>query len=183
MGDITELLERARTGEADAEQALYARVYDELRGLARASLARQATLTQLDAPGLVHEAYLRLAAQEQLPGGNRRMFFAYASRVMRSVVTDYVRARGADKRGGAHQEITLTTGIADVEVSAAQLIAVDRALQTLRAIDPRGHDIFEMHFYSGLAVDDICALTDLSPATVKRELRKTRAYVLDAVAG
>jgi len=160
---------------------LFAQVYDELRSLARQNLARQSTLTQLDAPGLVHEAYLRLAAQAELPGFNRRGFFAYASRVMRSVITDYARARAADKRGGALESVTLTTGIADVTISGAQLLALDRALESLEQIDPRGHGIFEMHFYGGLAVGDICELSGLSPATVKRELRKTRAFVLDEI--
>lgn len=180
-GDITQLLERARAGEAKAADALFTRVYDELRGLARASLARQSTLTQLDAPSLVHEAYLRLASQPELPGANRRMFFAYAARVMRSVITDHVRARAADKRGGALEAVTLTTGIADVTISGAQLLALDAALESLRQIDPRGHDIFEMHFYGGLPVEDICAVTELSPATIKRELRKTRAFVFEEV--
>ncbi len=180
-GDITELLDRVRGGDTGAERALYERVYGELRSLARQSLARNSTLTELDAPGLVHEAYLRLAAQPELPGGNRRMFFAYAARAMRSVVTDYVRARDADKRGGAQVAITLTTGIADVGIDAAQLVAVDRALDRLRRIDQRGHDLFEMHFYSGLSVEDIAELTTLSPATVKRDLRKSRAFVLDAL--
>ncbi|MDB5987644.1 MAG: hypothetical protein JWR16_2697 [Nevskia sp.] len=179
MGDITRLLERARAGDAAAHDALFTRVYDELRVLARQNLSHQSTLTQLDAPSLVHEAYLRLTAQDALPGANHRMFFAYASRVMRSVIMDYVRERAARKRGGGLASVTLNTGIADTAFSGPQLVAVDSALQSLKQVDQRSHDIFEMHFYAGLAVEDICEVLQLSPATVKRELRKSRAFVFN----
>ena len=179
MGDVTRLLERARAGDGQAHGALFTLVYDELRSLARQNLSHQSTLSQLDAPSLVHEAYLRLVSQKELPGANRRMFFAYASRVMRSVVMDYVRERSARKRGGGLAPVTLNTGIEDTAFSGAQLVAVDSALQTLQKMDQRGHDIFEMHFFAGMDVSDICGALELSPATVKRELRKTRAFIFD----
>src|SRR5687767_5764525 len=98
MGDITALLDQARHGDQAARERFFSRVYAELDRLARRHLAGQAQLTMLDGPGLVHEVYLRLAQQEALPGSDRAAFLAYASRVMRSVVIDYVRSRNAERR-------------------------------------------------------------------------------------
>jgi len=182
MGDITRLLALSCEGDARAENALYALVYGELRTLARHHLRRECTVTQLDAAGLVSEAYLRLAGREGLAFENRASFFAYASRVMRNVVLDQVRERHADKRGG-RVDITLTTSIEDSALQGPDLIAVDQALKALARVDARGHDVFEMHFFAGMAVDDICSAKALSPATVKRDLRKARAFLFHELAG
>jgi len=99
MGDVTALLERAHGGDVQARNELFEHVYAELSRLARQKLARERTFTDLSAASLVHEAYLSLTRHEKLPGENRRMFFAYAAGVMRSVIIDYVRKRSAHKRG------------------------------------------------------------------------------------
>ena len=183
MGEITLLLASARAGDAAAENTLYARVYGELRSLARHHLRRQRTVTLLDATSLVHEAYLRLAGRDELAFENRAAFYAYASRVMRNVVLDQLRERAADKRGGGVAALTLSTSIEDSGLQGIDLLAVDQALGQLAKIDARSHDIFEMHFFGGLAVPEICGLRALSPATVKRDLRKARAFVFQAVSG
>ena len=108
MGDVTVLLERAHRGDVQARNELFASLYAELNRLASQKLAREAAFTQLDAPSLVHETYLRLIGQSQIPGENRRMFFAYAAEVMRSVIIDYVRRRGARKRGRSELHVTLS---------------------------------------------------------------------------
>jgi RNA polymerase sigma factor (TIGR02999 family) len=183
MGEITLLLANARAGDAAAENTLYTRVYGELRSLARHHLRRQRTVTQLDAASLVHEAYLRLAGRDDLAFENRAAFYGYASRVMRSVVLDQLRESAAEKRGGGAAAVTLVTSIEDGGLQGIDIFAVDQALQQLARIDARGHDIFEMHFFGGLAVPEICSLRALSPATVKRDLRKARAFVLQALSG
>src|SRR3954465_8472589 len=100
MGEITQLLESARQGDKAALERFYARVYPELNAIARSHLRRQSPLTLIDAPSLVNEVYLRIARQESMPGEDRGTFLGYAARVMRSIIVDYARARGAERRGG-----------------------------------------------------------------------------------
>jgi RNA polymerase sigma factor (TIGR02999 family) len=178
MGEITQLLEQARRGESAARERFFTRIYAELDRLAKRHLARQSQMTMLDAPGLVHEVYLRLAEQEQLPGSDRSAFLAYASRVMRSVVIDYVRARGAERRGGGQKMLTLTTGVADQSFSEPQLESLGDALESLERIDERAHRVVEMRYFGGMEIDEIAAFLDISPATVKRDWTKARAYLL-----
>ena len=177
MGDITRLLDDARGGDAAARERLFARVYDELNVLARQKLARESTLTQIDAPSLVHEAYLRLNGQAELPGGNRRMFFAYASTVMRSVIVDYVRARNARKRGSGEKAITLTGDIGVAEGPGPEIEALDSALKELARIDERSHKVVEMRYFGGLSIEDIAEVLGVAPATVKRDWQKARAFL------
>ncbi|MEP7300891.1 MAG: ECF-type sigma factor [Caldimonas sp.] len=181
MEDITRLLALAGEGDAAAENTLYARVYGELRTLARHHLRSVDGATQLDAAGLVSEAYLRMAGRHALEFENRHRFFAYASRVMRNVIVDHVRERATERRGGGGAAVTLTTSLEDGGLRGADLLAIDQALTTLARIDARGHDVFEMHFFAGMAVEDICAVKSLSAATVKRDLRKARAFVFQAI--
>src|ERR1700744_4750495 len=141
MGDITYLLAQASGGDTHAENALFHAVYAELRVLARSTLWRERTVSELDPAGLVSEAYLRMKRRPALPSENRSRFFAYASRVMRSVILDQVRERAADKRGGGVRDVTLSTSIEDGAVDGPDLVAVDRALTALKEIDARSHDV------------------------------------------
>jgi RNA polymerase sigma factor (TIGR02999 family) len=132
----------------------------------------------LDGPGLVHEVYLRLAQQESLPGSDRSAFLAYASRVMRSVIIDYVRARSAERRGGGQRMLTLNTGVADQSFDEPQLESLGDALESLERIDERAHRVVEMRYFGGLEIDEIASFLEVSPATVKRDWTKARAYLM-----
>lgn len=178
MGEITVLLDQARTGDQAARERFFTRVYSELDRLARRHLSRQSPLTMLDGPGLVHEVYLRLANQETLPGTDRAAFLAYASRVMRSVVIDYVRSRNAERRGGGQRMVTLNTGVADQTFTEPQLESLGDALESLERIDERAHRVVEMRYFGGLEIDEIASFLDVSPATVKRDWTKARAYLM-----
>ena len=178
MGDVTQLLDAARSGDAHARAHFFSRIYSELDRLARLRLSSSAPMTMLDASSLVHEVYLRLAQQERLPGSDRRTFFAYASRVMRSVIVDYVRARGAERKGGGQRMLTLNTGVAHQAFSEPQLEALGSALEDLARIDERAHWIVEMRYFGGMEVDEIADVLDISPATVKRDWQKARAFLL-----
>jgi RNA polymerase sigma factor (TIGR02999 family) len=177
LGDVTVLLERAHQGDAQASNELFASVYSELNRLARQKLARETAFTDLDAAGLVHEAYLCLVRQPEIPGGNRRMFYAYAAGVMRSVIIDYVRKRGAQKRGRGDIHVTLTDNDPGVELPAPEVEALDAALQQLARIDGRAHQIVEMRYFAGLSIEEIAEVLDTSPATVKRDWQKARAFL------
>ena len=182
MGEITALLDLARQGDASARESFFARVYTELDRLARSHLSRQSQLTMLDSPGLENEVYLRLAQQQQLPGSDRAAFLAYASRVMRSVVIDYVRARAAERRGGGQRMFTLNTGVADLSFSEPQLESLGDALESLERVDERAHRVVEMRYFGGLEIEEIAAFLEISPATVKRDWTKARAYLLHTMA-
>lgn len=177
MAEITSLLARANNGEPQAREELYSRIYQELTVLARQTIAREATVSHLDAQGLVSEAYLRLESRGDLTFENRRAFFAYAARVMRSVIVDALRERLAAKRGGNMEVVSLDTSIEDHNDHAHELLAVHTALQALARLSERCHDVFEMHFFAGMSVEDICDTLKLSPATVHREIRKARAWL------
>lgn len=181
MGEITALLDEARHGDAAARERFFGRVYAELNRLARSHLSRQAQLTMLDAPGLVNEVYLKLVQQHVLPGADRATFLAYASRVMRSVVIDYVRSRGAERRGGGQKLLTLNTGVAEQAFTEPQLEALGDALESLERIDERAHRVVEMRYFGGLEIEEIATFLDISPATVKRDWTKARAYLLHSL--
>lgn len=178
MGEITVLLDQARHGDQAARERFFARVYAELDRLAKYHLSRQAQLTLIDGPGLVHEVYLRLAQQEALPGTDRAAFLAYASRVMRSVIIDYVRSRNAERRGGGQRMLTLNTGVAEQNFSEPQLESLGDALESLERIDARAHRVVEMRYFGGLEIEEIATFLDVSPATIKRDWTKARAYLM-----
>lgn len=181
MGEITLLLDRARRGDPAARERFFASVYAQLDQLARRKIGRPDRFTMLDAPGLVHEVYLRIAQQSDLPGSDRRSFFAYASRVMRSVVIDYVRSRSAERHGGDCDLMTLDTGIAGQSFQEPDLLALGDALEALQRIDERAHWIVEMRYFAGMEIEEIAQFLEISPATVKRDWQKARAFLLQAI--
>jgi RNA polymerase sigma factor (TIGR02999 family) len=129
----------------------------------------------------VHEVYLRMSQQAQLPGADRRSFLAYASRVMRSVIVDYVRSRASERRGGGHDMLTLNTGIADRQLAEPEILALNDALESLQRIDERAHWVVEMRYFGGMEIEEIAEFLSMSPATVKRDWQKARAYLLQAL--
>jgi RNA polymerase sigma factor (TIGR02999 family) len=181
MGEITLLLDRARHGDPVARERFFASVYAELDRLARRKIGRPDRFTMLDAPGLVHEVYLRIAQQADLPGNDRRAFLAYASRVMRSVIIDYVRSRRAERHGGDCDVVTLNTGIAGQSLQEPDLLALGDAMESLQRVDERAHWVVEMRYFGGMEIEEIAEFLSISPATVKRDWQKARAFLLEAI--
>jgi RNA polymerase sigma factor (TIGR02999 family) len=177
LGDVSVLLKRAHQGEVEARDELFSTVYSELNRLARQKLARDPTFTNLNAASLVHEAYLCLVRQPGIPGDNRRMFYAYAAGVMRSVIVDYVRKRDAHKRGSGVKALTLTSSDPEAELPAPEVEALDDALRQLAQVDERAHQIVEMRYFGGLSIEEVATALDVSPATVKRAWQKARAFL------
>lgn len=177
MGEITQLLEKVQVGQPGAQEQLYSRLYGELQDLARAKLGPDFSRMQLDAAGLVHEAYLRLAQQQRLPASSRQAFFAYAARVMRSVIVDQARERQASKRGSGVAEITLVTAHGEAPVHSPDVLALDLALNDLKKVDERCLHVVELKFFAGFSLDEIAQALEISPATVKRDWQKARAFL------
>ena len=176
---ITELLANWGQGNADAREALMPLVYDELRRIARRHLWRQRPNHTLQSAALVNEAYLRLVRQESPQWQNRAHFFGVAAQAMRQILVDYARSRLAAKRGAGAPRFTLDTKIAlpEQEKEEVDLVALDDALNTLTALDPRQSRIIELRFFGGLSIQDTAVVLGISPATVKREWTMARMWL------
>jgi RNA polymerase sigma factor (TIGR02999 family) len=172
---ITVLLQRVRDGQAAARDELFAVAYDNLKRLARARLRGGGRNTELDTTALVHEAYLRFVGSGELRAEDRRAFFAYASRVMRSVIVDSARERLAERRGGGVAHLTLTTQIADgISSDEESILRVHEALTVLEAADPRLAQVVEMRYFGGYTEQEIAEALDVSDRTVRRDWEKAR---------
>jgi RNA polymerase sigma factor (TIGR02999 family) len=175
--DITHMLDRAASGDDRARNALFEQVYSELRGLARSKLAQESALTLLNPTSLVHESWFRLIGNLDVDTKSRRVFFGYASKVMRSVIVDYVRERNAEKRGSGEPDVTLLTQLAGEAVNSEQILAVHQAMEKLKEIDERCHDIVELRYFGGFTVDECAEHLEVSAMTVARDWEKARHFL------
>jgi RNA polymerase sigma factor (TIGR02999 family) len=178
MGEVTELLQRVAAQDAAAREPLYRTLYPELMQLARGHLARAGT-TSLDVSGLIHDAYLRLERSGSLPHQNRRVFLAYASKVMRSVILDYVRDSARLKRGGAERALTLDTAIAERLFADHLPAEIEEAMAALEETDARCCSVVEMRYFGGLSEEEVADALEVSLPTVKRDWRRARAFLFD----
>jgi len=175
-GEITQLLIAWRLGDRTSFDRLFPLVYDELRILARHQLKRAAGEPALNATGLIHEVYLKLVDQSRAEVRDRHHFFALAAKAMRHILVDHARHRGAHKRGGLLDAVTLDDGMAMAD-SPSEVVAVDEALARLEAADPRLGRIVELRFFGGLSVEETADTLEMSPRTVKRDWQKARAFL------
>lgn len=173
---ITELLEAWRNGDGDAERNLVPLVYQELRVLARRQLAGNRTET-LRTTALVHEAYLKLGRRSRLAVEDRQHFFAIASKAMRQLIVDHARRRAAEKRGGQVALVSLEDADAPIAARAAEIVALNEALDRLSAVDEWLARVVELRFFAGLSVEETADALDCSPRTIKRDWRKARAFL------
>jgi RNA polymerase sigma factor (TIGR02999 family) len=177
MGDVTRLLARARLGDSAASAQLVEAVYRELRAIAGRLLRGERSGHTMQATELVHEAWLRLAGQQDVEVQSRAHFFNLAARMMRQVLVDYARRHHAVKRGGGGLRETLDEGMVVAEDRLADMLTVDEALQRLEAIDARQARIVELRFFAGLGMEEIAGILGVSEPTVKREWRSARAWL------
>jgi RNA polymerase sigma factor (TIGR02999 family) len=181
-GDVTALLQRARSGDRQAWDDVFDRVYGELRRRAQWVRRGRAGDT-MSATALVHEAYLKLIPSADLEFHDRAHFFAVAARAMRQVLVGAARQRLAKKRGGGEWLVTLNDRD-DIPAETARperLLALDAALERLATLDPRQAAIVEYRFFAGLTVEEAAAVLGLSPPTVKRDWRAARAWIASEI--
>jgi RNA polymerase sigma factor (TIGR02999 family) len=152
-------------------------VYDELRAMAHRQLAREKHHNTVSTTGLVHEVYLRLIDQAQVPEGNRPYFFGAAARAMRQILVDAARRRGRVKRGAGQEAIDLDEIQLAADGFAAELVDLDEALERLAALYPRQASVVECRFFGGLSVEETAQALDLAPRTVKRDWSLARAWL------
>lgn len=174
--EITRLLKAWQVGEEGAVDQLLSRLYEHLREQAHLHLRKERAGHTLDTTGLVHEAYLRLAAGGEIEIVDRSHFLALASRAMRRVLVDYARARRAAKRGGGERGLPLREElVADDDVE--KLIELDDALGRLEASHPRPAKALELHYFAGLTLDEAGDVLGVSAPTVMRDLRFAEAWL------
>jgi RNA polymerase sigma factor (TIGR02999 family) len=153
-------------------------VYDELRQMAKRHMDRQQAGDTLQTTALIHEAYLRLVDQSEAQWQNRAHFFAVAATAMRHILVDHARARQAAKRGGVARAVTLDEAAAVSVERAAELVALDDALESLAAFDQRKSRVVEMRYFGGLTVEETAEALRVSPETVARDWRLARTWLL-----
>jgi RNA polymerase sigma factor (TIGR02999 family) len=166
----------AGVGSPAALDALFLRVYEELRRIAAVLMRSQPPDHTLQPTSLVHEAYLKLSRHEELAGIDRAHLLALAARAMRQVLVDHARAQRRGKRGGGRLRVTLAENLTAVE-PAWDVIALDQALERLERLDAQQVKIIELRFLAGLPIEEVAALLAISPATVKRDTAVARAWL------
>jgi RNA polymerase sigma factor (TIGR02999 family) len=171
-----ELLQQWKQGDEEALGTLLPLVYKELRRLAHYHLQSERQDHTLQSTALVHEAYIRLLGNSSVNLQNRGHFIAVASRLMRQILVDYARERGAAKRDGGCR-IALEYLDALPLAGDAELLALDDALKELSRIDERQAKIVEMKFFGGLSAPEISEVLGLSRATVDRDWATARVWL------
>jgi RNA polymerase sigma factor (TIGR02999 family) len=174
---VTMLLARAREGDGAALSGLSALVYDELRRLAAAYMRRERAGHTLQPTALAHEALAELLAGARIEATDRAHFFAIVAGVMRRVLVDHARARGAAKRGGGQRRVNLHSAVAIAPRAEVEAIALDEALSRLAALDARHARIVELRFYGGLSVEEVADLLGVSKRTVESDWTLARAWL------
>jgi RNA polymerase sigma factor (TIGR02999 family) len=161
-------------------------VYMELRRIANGYVRRERAQS-VQATELVHEAYLRLARDKARRWQNRTHFIAIAAISMRRLLVERARARGAVKRGGGRVQVTIDEALVVAgpgqDAVDLELLALDRALERLAAVDPGQARIVELRFFGGLTVEETADVLEMSPATVKRHWALARAWLLREIRG
>jgi len=176
IGDVTGLLRQYRAGDEAASARLIAAAYDELHRVARRCMGHERGNHTLQDTALVNEAFLRLTGGAKIEWQDRAHFYGVAARLMRQILVDYSRQRKAAKRGGGHQ-VSLDDGLVISEDRIEDVVAMDQVLSRLEAMDPRQGRIVELRFFTGLNVEEIAEVMDISTPTVKREWASAKAWL------
>ncbi len=175
--DVTQLLVAWCEGDQAALDKLLPLVNTELRRLAARYMRRERKGHTLQTSALVNEAWLRLVNQNQVHWQNRAHFFGIAAQLMRRILIDHARRYQYEKRGGGAVKVSLDETAAVTEARAAELLAVDEALEKLTAIDARKGRIVELRFFGGLNLDETAEVLGVSSPTVQREWRAAKAWL------
>jgi RNA polymerase sigma factor (TIGR02999 family) len=171
---LIDLARRADAGDAAAVDALFTALYNELHRLAEVHLHRSAGDLTLSATTLLHEAYVEITSRDSLAFPDRNRFLRYASRAMRGLVLQYVRRRGARKRGGELTFTTLDEDRAQAFDALPDLEALDAALDGLADVDRSLAELVDLKFFCGFSLGEIGAIRGVSERTVQRDWAKAR---------
>ena len=174
---MTTILEGLERGEKYSAEELLPLVYEELRSLARARMAREAPGHTMQATALVHEAYMRVVGDRD-PGWNGRgHFFGAAARAMRRILVEQARRKARLKHGGGRERIELDDVEPAIQPPADDVLAVDEAVKRLEARDPRKGRIVNLRYFAGLTAEETAQALGVSIGTIEREWRFIRTWL------
>jgi RNA polymerase sigma-70 factor, ECF subfamily len=174
---VTRLLREWSEGDAAAVEKLLPLVHEELRRLARRYMRRERPGHTLQTTAVVNEAYLRLVDQQGADWRNRAHFFAVSAQAMRHILVDYARRKYSSKRGGVARKVTLDEAAVASTERAAELVALDQAMQGLAEIHPRRCKVVELRYFAGLNNREAAEVLGVSDVTVERDWRFARAWL------
>lgn len=174
---ISWLIGASERGDDAASEALFAKLYSELRQVAKRELARRGGSVSISATTLLHEAYLAMSARGEPSFPDRLKFLGYAARVMRGLIIDHFRERHAQKRGGLFEITSLETEPMESSVSHRELQQIGEALDELGKVEPSLAELVDLKFFCGLSFGEIAALRDVSERTVQRDWQRARLYL------
>jgi len=176
--DLTRMLSLLSDSDQDTAAELLPRVYDELRLLAGGLLDKEREGHTLQPTALVHEAYLRLAAEGARKWNDRGHFFRVAAIVMRHILVNHARARATRKRGGGLQRVPLDDAVELFQECADDLVMLDECLDRLAIFDSRCARVVELRFFAGLSVADTAMALDTSTRTVEKDWQAARLWLM-----
>lgn len=176
-GDITRLIQAAHAGDSGALDALFPRLYGELRRVAHNLIAGERANHTLQATALVHETWLRLSQQHSLGVEQRAQFFEVAAATMRRVLVDHARRRGRVKRGSGEAPQPLDEVVSALEAGCGDLVELEEALAALARMDPRKARLVELRFFAGLELRDAAEVLAISHRQAERDWTLTRAFL------
>jgi RNA polymerase sigma factor (TIGR02999 family) len=179
MNEVTQILQAVERGDRQAANQLLPLVYDELRKLAAARMAAEASDHTLNATALVHEAYLRLIGDQQFD--NTGHFFAAAAEAMRRVLVDHARNKSRQKRNRGYQLVALADVPGRCDHDPHLLLSLDEALTKLSTEDAETAEIAKLHLFAGLPIDAAASALGISRATAYRNWSYARAWLQDAL--
>ena len=169
------LLTKASEGKSTEELVPY--LYGELRRLAQSMLSRTPPGQTIQATALVHEAYLRLIGPDAKAWPGKAQFFAAVARSMRDILVENARRKAADKRGGDLRRTDQDLAAIAIEPPSTDMLALDSALERLKAVDPIKAQLVDLRYFAGLTDDEIGEVLGCSARTVQREWRFARAWL------
>jgi RNA polymerase sigma factor (TIGR02999 family) len=179
--ELTNLLDDWKRGDPSALEKLTPLIYDELRRIAHRYARRERNGHTLQTTALINEAYLRLAGGESPDWQNRQHFFAVTAQVMRHVLIDHARRRRALKHGADAQQVSLSEAVTMTNERAAELIALDEALEELAVFDLRKSQVVQLRYFGGLSLEETAEALGVSLMTVRRDWRAAKAWLYKAV--
>ncbi len=180
-GQVTRVLAALKSGEADSVNELLPLVYEELRRMAAAQMAREKPGQTLQATALVHEAWLRLVGSEERDWRNRSYFFAAAAEAMRRILVETARRKYRQKRGGDWQRVPLEDLDLAQEPTDDRILWVDEALEALARLEPTEAKVVTMHIFAGMNHAEIGEALGLSDRSVKRYWSYAKAWLYDYI--
>ncbi len=179
--EITLLLKKMGERDEQAITRLFHILYNELRALAVQRMHKERRDHTLQATEIVHEAFIKLVAQNDLTPLNRGHFFSIAATAMRQILVDYARKRQAGKRGGNWQKLELDAVQLFDAGRDEELLAVDEALEKFSQLYERQSKVVELRYFIGCSNEEIASYLDISLATVKRDFAFAKAWLLQAL--